>query len=173
MRTLAAELLSEEEPEPRPLVTLTAWDPDAEEALVAAMLYPYSDLPEDRLLEIARKMPSEERMRVLHTYVGERRNRRHKPGRAFERVSYRFDVLGDYGAFRDLQRHRMLTIDWQDLSPRHGYDLPSGAEELGFAAAYREALAAARSSGNGSAKICRIRRSTPSAWRTGSAMRSR
>ena len=39
------------------------------------------------------------------------------PGRAFERIDYRFDVLADYGAFRDLQRHRMLTIEWQPLSP--------------------------------------------------------
>ena len=51
-------------------------------------------------------------------------NRRHKPGRAFERTDYRFDVLADYGAFRDLQRHRMLTIEWQPLSPAHGYDVP-------------------------------------------------
>jgi thymidylate synthase ThyX len=139
MRSLTAELLVGEVPEPRPLVTLTSWEPDAEEALVAAMLYPYSDLPEDRLLEIARKMSVEERMRALHTYVGDRRNRRHKPGRAFERISYRFDVLGDYAGFRDLQRHRMLTIDWQDLSPRHGYELPPEGEELGFAGAYRQA----------------------------------
>ena len=46
------------------------------------------------------------------------------PGRAFERTDYRFDVLADYGAFRDLQRHRMLTIEWQPLHPRHGYDVP-------------------------------------------------
>ena len=45
------------------------------------------------------------------------RNRRHKPGRAFERIDYRFDVLADYGAFRDLQRHRLLTIEWQPLTP--------------------------------------------------------
>ncbi|TMK23039.1 MAG: thymidylate synthase [Actinobacteria bacterium] len=140
MREMVSELFAGEEPEPRPLVTLTAWDDDAEEALVAAMLYPYSDLPEDRLLEIARKMPFEERVRVLRTYVGERRNRRHKPGRAFERASYRFDVLGDYGGFRDMQRHRMLTIDWQELTPGHGYELPPEAEELGFAVAYREAV---------------------------------
>lgn len=140
MRTLAAEVLAGEEPEPSPLVTLTAWEPDADEALVAAMLYPYSDLPEDRLLEIARKMSVEERLRVLRTYAGERRNRRHKPGRGLERIWYRFDVLGDYGGFRDLQRHRMLTIDWQDLSPMHGYELPPEAEEMGFAGAYREAM---------------------------------
>jgi thymidylate synthase ThyX len=140
VRAVANEVLAGEEPEPRPLVTLTSWEPDADEALVAAMLYPYSDLPEDRLVEIARKMSAEERLKVLDAYVGDRRNRRHKPGRAFERISYRFDVLADYGGFRDLQRHRMLTIEWQDLSPKHGYETPPDAEELGFADAYREAM---------------------------------
>jgi len=140
MSALAGELLAGEEAEPRPLVKLTAWDDDAEETLVASMLYPYSDLPEDRLLELARKMTTEERLRVMRTYVGERRNRRHKPGRAFELPRYRFDVLGDYGAFRDMQRHRMLTIEWQTLSPRHGYDLPQDADALGFAGGYREAV---------------------------------
>jgi hypothetical protein len=54
--------------------------------------------------------------RLFHAYVGDRDNRRHRPGRAFERTSYRFDIVSDYGAFRDLQRHRMLTIEWQPLS---------------------------------------------------------
>jgi thymidylate synthase ThyX len=64
--------------------------------------------------------------------VGERTNRRHRPGRALERTSYRFDVVSDYGAFRDLQRHRMLTIEWQELTPRHGYDMPAVIAEAGF-----------------------------------------
>ena len=59
----------------------------------------------------------DERVALMRAYVGERRNRRHKPGRAFERSFYRFDVLSDYGAFRDMQRHRMLTIEWQKLTP--------------------------------------------------------
>ena len=58
-------------------------------------------------------MSADERDAVLRAYVGERGNRRHKPGRAFERTGYRFDVLCDYGAFRDLQRHRLLTLEWQ------------------------------------------------------------
>ena len=64
----------------------------------------------------ARSAPTE-RLALMRAYVGERENRRHKPGRAFERVDYRFDVLSDYGAFRDLQRHRLLTIEWQPLTP--------------------------------------------------------
>ena len=65
---------------------------------------------------------------------GRARNRRHKPGRAFERTSYRFDILTDYGAFRDLQRHRLLTLEWQPLGPRHGYAVPAAIEEAGAGA---------------------------------------
>ena len=68
---------------------------------------------------------------MLRAYLGERSNRRHKPGRAFERTSYRFDVLTDYGAFRDLQRHRLLTIEWQRLSTRHGYTEPDAIRDAG------------------------------------------
>jgi thymidylate synthase ThyX len=116
---------------PRPEVVLSDFDPDGEVKLTAAALYAIGDVPDDRLLEIARDMSAEERLRVLETYVGDRTNRRHKPGRAFERISYRFDVLCDYGAFRDLQRHRMLTMEWQRLSPIHGFELPPEVEQAG------------------------------------------
>jgi hypothetical protein len=85
-------------------------------------------------------MGVEERLSVIRAYVGERTNRRHRPGRAFERTYYRFDVLADYGAFRDLQRHRMLTVDWQALSPRHGYTLPEAVEAAGLADEFGQAM---------------------------------
>ena len=140
MQALAAELLRDDKPEDRPLVTLVDWDPDGEEKLVAAMLYAVSDLPDDQLRARVRSMPAEERARVVRTYVGERGNRRHKPGRALEAISYRFDVLADYGAFRDLQRHRMLTMEWQDLTPRHGYEMQPDLDEIGVGASFREAM---------------------------------
>ena len=130
-RAVAADLLAGVEPEARPEVTLTDWDPEGEVKVVAAALYAASDLPDDQLLALARKLGPEERARVLAAYVGTRENRRHKPGRAFERTSYRFDVLGDYGAFRDLQRHRLLTLEWQPLSPRHGFAVPSELGDVG------------------------------------------
>src|SRR5439155_565133 len=71
---------------------------------------------------------------------GERLNRRHRPGRAFERTSYRFDILGDYGAFRDLQRHRLLTLEWQRLTPRHGSVMPETVAEAGAAGDWRRVL---------------------------------
>ena len=130
-RAAAETLLAGIEPEPRSEVTLTDWDPDGEVKVVAAALYAASDLPDDQLLALARKLGPEERRRVLQAYIGARENRRHKPGRAFERTAYRFDVLGDYGAFRDLQRHRLLTLEWQPLSTRHGWVMGDEIAEAG------------------------------------------
>jgi thymidylate synthase ThyX len=117
--------------EERGEVTLTDFDPDGEVKIVASALYAVSDLPDDQLLSIARRMSGDERARVLRAYAGSRENRRHKPGRAFERSAYRFDVLTDYGAFRDLQRHRLLTLEWQPLSPAHGFTEPEAIREAG------------------------------------------
>jgi thymidylate synthase ThyX len=127
----AAILLRDAAAEPRAEVTLTDFDPDGEVKIVAAALYAVSDLPDDQLLAVARRMSAAERAGVLAAYVGTRANRRHKPGRAFERTAYRFDVLTDYGAFRDLQRHRLLTIEWQGLTTRHGCTEPDAIREAG------------------------------------------
>ena len=113
-------------------MTLTDYDPLGEEKVIAAAMYASSDLPDDRLQSLAHTMSPDERDAVLSAYVGERGNRRHKPGRAFERTGYRFDVLCDYGAFRDLQRHRLLTLEWQRLSPEHGFDTPEVIADAGM-----------------------------------------
>ncbi|HVL04318.1 MAG TPA: FAD-dependent thymidylate synthase [Acidimicrobiales bacterium] len=123
-----------------PEVTLVDFDPDGETKVLAAMLYPHVDLPEERILERVRTMTAEERSALVAAYVGERGNRRHKPGRALERVFYRFDVCADYGAFRDLQRHRMLTIEWQPLRPTNGYTIPEAVVEAGAAPRFAEAM---------------------------------
>jgi thymidylate synthase ThyX len=128
---VAGELLSGLEPRAVDEVTLTDFDPDGEIEVVAAALYAVSRLPDAQLRRRAREMTVEERTRVLEAYVGERANRRHKPGRAFERTSYRFDILSDYGAFRDLQRHRLLTIEWQSLTPDFGYHVAEVVAEAG------------------------------------------
>ncbi len=124
----------------RPGVTLVDFDPDGEDKVLAAIVYPHSALPDDQILQRVRNLGAEERLALLRAYVGERANRRHKPGRAFERTGYRFDILADYGAFRDLQRHRMLTVEWQQLSPAHGYDVPEGVVEAGIDGEFRKAM---------------------------------
>ncbi len=117
--------------EPRPEVALVEWDPEGEAKIAASALYEASGLPDDQLMERVRAMDAEERARILRAAIGERGNRRHRPGRAFERAGYRFDILCDYGAFRDLQRHRLLTIQWQRLTPQHGFELPDDVRALG------------------------------------------
>lgn len=143
-RAVAEELLGGLDPEPAGTVTLTDWSPrDPERAgieLATAALYSACDLPEAQIRRHVQRMSPRERARVLAAYVGERRNRRHKPGRGFERVWYRFDVLGDYGGFRDLQRHRMLTIEWQDLTTRHGYATPPELADIGAEGRWHQAM---------------------------------
>jgi thymidylate synthase ThyX len=124
----------------QPRVRLLDFDPDGEDKLIAAMLYESLDLPEDRILARVRELSFEDKMRVAKAYVGDRSNRRHKPGRALERTDYRFDVLTDYGAFRDLQRHRLLTVEWQALSPSHGFVMPEAVEEAGVASVFEGAM---------------------------------
>ena len=147
MQRAGRELLDRIVSEDRPEVTLSDFDPDGEIKVVAAALYAVSDLPDDQLFSLARRMTNEDRAAVLRSYVGDRKNRRHKPGRAFERTSYRFDILADYGAFRDLQRHRLLTLEWQALGVRHGYVEPEAIEEAGAHADWTEVMQA-------SAELC-------------------
>src|SRR5579862_8885401 len=137
---LVARIFAAETPEPAADVTLLDWDPDGEDKVLAAICYSHSNLPEAQLLDRVRRLPADDRIALVHAYVGDRSNRRHKPGRAFERTGYRFDVLGDYGAFRDLQRHRMLTIEWQQLSPRHGYDVPEPVLDAGLDTRFDDAM---------------------------------
>ncbi len=113
-------------PAPRasPSVALLDFDPDGEDKVIAAICAPLTDRPEEEVRRRVGRLGAEEKRALLRAYVGERANRRHRPGRAFERTDYRFDVVTDYGAFRDLQRHRMLTIDWQPLGTPLGYDVP-------------------------------------------------
>jgi thymidylate synthase ThyX len=129
-------LFGEEDAEAAPSVRLVDFDPDGEDKLLAAIAYSSSFLSEDQLLTRVRSLGADEKVAMLKAYVGDRTNRRHRPGRAFERLDYRFDILVDYGAFRDLQRHRMLTLEWQPLGTRHGYVRPDAVDAAGAAGVY-------------------------------------
>jgi thymidylate synthase ThyX len=136
----AGRVPSEPEAAHRPRVSLTDFDAEGETKVVAAALYPYTCATDEELLETASRMSSDEREQLLSVYVGRRQNRRHRPGRAFERARYRFDIVADYGAFRDLQRHRMLTMDWQPLSPHLGCDMPPEIVSVGAESDWRAVM---------------------------------
>jgi thymidylate synthase ThyX len=134
----------EQAAEPGPSVRLTEFDPRGEDRVLEAILYAYVDRSEAEIASRVARLSAEERRTLLGTYVGDRKNRRHRPGRAFERTEYRFDIVSDYGAFRDLQRHRMLTIEWQPLSTRLGYEVPSLIAEAGLEGEYVASLERSR-----------------------------
>ncbi len=122
-------------------VRLLDFDPEGEDKVLAAACFPHLDVDESRALAAVRRLGADERAALLAAYVGDRANRRHRPGRAFERTDYRFELVTDYGAFRDLQRHRLLTVDWQPLSTSLGCEVPELVEEAGASAAYVESMA--------------------------------
>jgi hypothetical protein len=103
------------------------------------MIYEHSDLPLRDLQTIVEAWPYEKKLEVFNAYMGERLNRRHKPGRALEKAHYSWDLVCDYGIFRDLQRHRMVDdLEWQHLTPRFGYEIPDLVEEAGLSDMFEE-----------------------------------
>jgi thymidylate kinase/thymidylate synthase ThyX len=107
--------------------------PKNELELVPHMLYEHSSLSLDAIEKEVDKWPIERKEEVFKAYMGERLNRRHRPGRALEQVHYTWDLVCDYGIFRDLQRHRMVDdLEWQPLTPRYGYDIPPLVDEAGL-----------------------------------------
>lgn len=121
-------------------VRLVDFDPQGEDRVLEAIVFAASSLTHEAAAARVATLSAQERQSLFDAYVGPRGNRRHRPGRAFERTQYRFEVVSDYGAFRDLQRHRLLTIEWQPLSVDLGFDVPDIVEEAGLAARYRESL---------------------------------
>jgi thymidylate synthase ThyX len=115
-----------------------------EEELLAALLYEASAVGEEQALAAVAGLSGEERTALVRDLVATRENRRHRPGRGFETLTYRFEVVSDYGAFRDLQRHRLLTCQWQRLSPDLGADVPHEVEEAGLGPDYARALETSR-----------------------------
>jgi dTMP kinase len=120
-------------------VVLSDYWPRNELNLLADMLYEHSDLPLDDIQSAVSSWPYDKKIEVFRAYMGERLNRRHRPGRALEKAHYSWDILCDYGIFRDLQRHRIVDdLNWQQLTPRFGYEVPKLVEEAGLSDQFEE-----------------------------------
>jgi thymidylate synthase ThyX len=131
--------LVDDRPEEPAAVRLVRAD-GSEEDLLAACLFEVSDAPEEELRAVAARLDPAARAHLIADMAGTRANRRHKPGRGWEALRYRFEIVSDYGAFRDLQRHRLLTAQWQRLGCALGADVPEEVEAAGYGDAYREGL---------------------------------
>lgn len=133
VQDIADKLLPENHATESDPVTLTDVWPRNELDVVADMLYEHSSLSLKQIREEVDGWTYEQKTSALKAYMGERLNRRHRPGRALEKAHYSFDLMCDYGIFRDLQRHRMVDdLEWQYLTPRYGYEIPALVEEAGL-----------------------------------------
>ena len=116
----------------------------SEEDLLAASLFEATTASEAEIRRRIEALDPLERGELIDELAGERRNRRHRPGRGWEAVRYRFEIVSDYGGFRDLQRHRLLTCQWQTLGPHLGAGIPEEVREAGAGDDYEGALQVSR-----------------------------
>lgn len=113
-----------------------------EDELIEKILFDSSNKPFSLIRQAVAAMSDEDKKTVIATYVGERYNRRAKPGRAFELPHYTFEVQCDYGAFRDIQRHRMVdALEWQPLNSSLGHEIPQAVVDAGQSEKYEHAFA--------------------------------
>jgi len=126
-------------------VSLVEFDTEAESKMAAAILFPHLHAELDEVKALVARMPQEEKKALISSYIGQRLNRRQKPGRAFEAADYTFCVTGNFGMYRDLHRHRVLTQERQLLTTKHGFDMPQELVDAGFDSRVRDAVSAADS----------------------------
>jgi len=139
LQQLSRDLLPSNHTVPTRGVTLTSYTPHNELEIVADMLYEYSDLSLGALQQEVSSWPYDRKLDVFTAYMGERLNRRQRPGRALEKIHYSFDMVVPYSVFKDLQRHRMVDDQaWQEFNPRLGYDIPKLVEEAGLSDKYEQ-----------------------------------
>ncbi len=140
VQTLAQTLLDGQTVQSTEPVSLVDYDREAEDRILAAILYPHGRLPLGQMRSLVKKLPADQRAQVFGAYIGQRRYRRDKPGRALENAYYTFDIIGNLGIYRDLQRHRLLTQERQDFTTAHGYDTPPEIKQAGFQAPFTECM---------------------------------
>jgi len=107
-----------------PGVELIEWDFDAEEKIVAGLLYKYSNLAASEIKKKVAQLTPKEKLAVIKTAVAKRKVRQHRLVRALENTYYKFDIVTNLGAYRDLHRHRMHTQERQKFTTELGFDVP-------------------------------------------------
>ena len=109
--------------------------------VITAILYEQStSSPYHLVLTNVKKMSKAKKYQIINEFVKIRKNRRHRPTRAFETVSYTFDLINNFGMFRDFHRHRALTLGRQLLTTDHGYSIPNEMKILGIEKDFKDCM---------------------------------
>lgn len=111
---------------PKQKVALLSFDNDdiVLDKILASYHFERTDGDYERIYSHISALAKQRKAELLNKIVSLRKNRRNKLDRSFEHVHYTFQVNTNFGAFRDLQRHRSLTLQRKRLSTAHGYDIP-------------------------------------------------
>jgi thymidylate synthase ThyX len=121
-------------------VQLLDWTPDAPVKVAASLLYANSHHSLEELIQHCKKLPDEEIARILDAGCNNRENRRQRSPRALEHANFTFEIVADFGIYRDLHRHRMLTQERQLLSCNYGFYIPPEIAGTSFESTYLSAL---------------------------------
>lgn len=127
-----------------PGVRLIDADLDCVYKVAAAMMYSASNRGMAEWLDYCKSLPEEEIARILDAGCNARETRRQKSPRALEHAEFTFEIITDFGAYRDLHRHRMLTQERQLLSCDYGYYVPTEIMGTPLEDDYRAAMAQAK-----------------------------
>ncbi len=139
MEVVARQQFAGSTPAEAPPVSLVRFPEDAEDQLAVAILYGYTAHPFRQVQERVAKLRREEKVRIIDEYL-RRRGPHDQPLRALEHLTYTFDILVDFGAFRDIQRHRMATQTPQEMEAVHGYSTPPEIVRYGLLPPYEECM---------------------------------
>lgn len=141
MEKLGQKMLLEKEEHDR--VMLVRGPRDADDGIIASILYRYKNEPFINIMKLVKGMSPEEKENILDRYL-ENMGDHDAPMRELEHAQFSFDIIIDYGAFRDLQRHRICTQTNQLLTTNLGYDIPQDIIDAGVSEIYKEAMEKAK-----------------------------
>ncbi len=147
MQKICSELFASESIDSSPEVELLDDNPENYGVnLLAAMIFPYVQHSTHQIRRVVGKLSEEKRKEIFNIYLGDRANKRDRPGRAFEYgYPINFDIIAGFAEYRDLQRHRMLTQQRQDMGVLLGYSIPEEISEIGFEKQVQECFEKAES----------------------------
>jgi thymidylate synthase ThyX len=140
--TALAKTISVLNANPEP-VTLAKAPSDPGNMVIASILYRYKQEPFSKIMEKVKSMPRKEKAKIFDTYLKNMGDFDY-PMRELEHLQFTFDIIIDYGAFRDLQRHRICTQTNQLLTTDMGYDVPKDIINAGVESQYRRAMEQAK-----------------------------
>lgn len=110
-------------------------------SVIAGIIYEQSpSIPYHIALSNVKKIPSGKKAQIINEFVKIRKNRRHRPPRAFEMAWYTFDLINNFGMFRDFHRHRALTLERQFLTTDHGFSIPKEVTILGIEKDFKDCM---------------------------------